>query len=776
MSSMQNFISKNAASAASRSLSSNQDRNRKSGAALSTSIISRYFEASLYLMIFTAVATVVSTGRLDLPSTIVAPVLLIIKGIRRWRGRSPELSHTVATWLVVAAFALMPLDYFTWSHARAATAPNPALYAALLSALHFLLLAILLRLYSASSRRDHLFLAMLGFAAMLASAVLTVDTAFFALFLVFVVLGISTTISLELERASEGAISAPLDPASPAARHMIRALSTTSFSVALGTIVLGSVIFFLLPRFTGGYFSSYSVRPTLMTGFSETVELGQIGEIKKSSAVVMRVKIEGEPSRFAGTHWRGVALTNFDGWRWSAASGPHARIYPQTDGWFPLGSEDRRATRELKYAVLLEPVASDAIFVAADVTAIRGRFATASGLSDSARRNYLLADRTRSLFTPYPNYSESRYEAISSAPVLDPAALRAAATIYPHEIRAQYLGIPVLDTRIAALAQQITAAAPTPYDKAFAIESYLRSHFGYTLELTSTPVKDPLASFLFQRRAGNCEYFASAMTVMLRTLGIPARYINGFQTGEYNDVGGDYIVRASDAHSWVEAYFPGSGRIEFDPTPAGGPEQTHWYSAFSKYYDWFQLQWGDWVVNYDFVHQIALAQGVQRTSREWFASVRDRFTRMHDSLTERMRGWQAHASSSPLTSPLLIIFLTGSVAFALWVAAAKGRFSRLTAVWTLRVARSRELTPRLASLHYSEMLRILERRGFRKPASATPLEFAASISQPEIAAPIGRMTNLYQSARFGSAEADSRAAASLVAEIRALLSKFRSRK
>lgn len=303
----------------------------------------------------------------------------------------------------------------------------------------------------------------------------------------------------------------------------------------------------------------------------------------------MRVKIEGDPARFAGTHWRGIALTNFDGWRWSAASGPHVRIYPQTDGWFPLGSDDRRDSRQLKYAVLLEPVASDAVFVAADINAIRGHFANNSGLADSVRRNYLLADRTRSLFAPYPSYSESRYEAISSAPITDPAALRTAATTYPREIRTQYLGLPVLDQRIPALARQITAAAATPYDKASAIENYFHTQFGYTLELTTVPVKDPLAYFLFTRRAGHCEYFASAMTVMLRSLGIPARYINGFQTGEYNDVGGDFIVRASDAHSWVEAYFPGYGWIEFDPTPAGAPEATHWYSAFSKYYDWVQL-------------------------------------------------------------------------------------------------------------------------------------------------------------------------------------------
>ena len=110
-------------------------------------------------------------------------------------------------------------------------------------------------------------------------------------------------------------------------------------------------------------------------------------------------------------------------------------------------------------------------------------------------------------------------------------------------------------------------------------KSYLRRNFRYTLKLTGTPGRDPLAHFLFETRAGHCEYFASAMAVMLRAIGIPSREVNGFLPGEYNDLGGDYIVRASDAHSWVEAYFPGSGWITFDPTP---PAPDSGYGLFDR--------------------------------------------------------------------------------------------------------------------------------------------------------------------------------------------------
>jgi len=97
------------------------------------------------------------------------------------------------------------------------------------------------------------------------------------------------------------------------------------------------------------------------------------------------------------------------------------------------------------------------------------------------------------------------------------------------------------------------------------------------------------------------------MTILLRTLDIPTREVNGFLPGEYNDLAGDYIVRASDAHSWVEVYFPGSGWVTFDPTPSA-PERGGLLSRLNKYIDWVQLSWSEWVINYDFGHQMQMAK------------------------------------------------------------------------------------------------------------------------------------------------------------------------
>src|SRR4029079_6296695 len=143
----------------------------------------------------------------------------------------------------------------------------------------------------------------------------------------------------------------------------------------------------------------------------------------------------------------------------------------------------------------------------------------------------------------------------------------------------------------------------TPYEKAAEIEGYLRSNFAYTLQLPSTTPADPIASFLFERRQGHCEYFASAMAVMLRTLGIPSRVVNGFSGGEYNDVSSQYLIRASEAHSWVEAYIPGEGWMEFDPTPSGtGLAESH-SNRFMLYLDALASFWREWIVNFDLGHQ-----------------------------------------------------------------------------------------------------------------------------------------------------------------------------
>jgi len=172
--------------------------------------------------------------------------------------------------------------------------------------------------------------------------------------------------------------------------------------------------------------------------------------------------------------------------------------------------------------------------------------------------------------------------------------------VLPLAERERYLQLPALDPRIAELARSFSAGADDDLARARAIERHLRSDYGYTLQLPDREVADPLAHFLFVRRKGHCEYFASSMAVMLRSLGIPARLATGFQSGVYNPVSGLWLVRASDAHSWVEAWIPGHGWTTFDPTPAdpnaGGLAIL---GRLALYLDAAGTFWQEWVMTYD---------------------------------------------------------------------------------------------------------------------------------------------------------------------------------
>jgi protein-glutamine gamma-glutamyltransferase len=726
--------------------------------------VERYFQVSLFLLVATGILAVVSTGKLDLPSTVVPPIALIYKGIRIFRGRGPELSTPIATWFVLTYFLFFPFDLWVLSRSLAEGAPNPALYAALLSAIHLMLFATLIRLYSARTNRDSGFLAGLAVTSILASAILTVETGFLVALAIFLALSVSTFVALEMRRSAKGAVLAPFDPDSPSARRLNRALAVTSALVALGVLLLGVLIFFIIPRFTTGYLSALNLQPTLMSGFSDNVTLGEIGQIQKNSSVVMRVAVEGDASAVQNIHWRGIALTTFDGTRWFTPVRDQNIVVANANGEYPLGFGFFRGTfSPLHYTVLIEPIATDAIFIAPRAQSIRGRFGEESDRPDGMPRTaYLLLDQTGSLSNSAHNSMKIRYEGRSLLPTTPATELRNASSVYPPSILEIYLQLPPLDPRVRALAETVTSGAKNGYDKADSVERYLMAHYSYTLNLTGSSTKDPLAQFLVERKSGNCEYFASAMAVMLRAVGIPARYVTGFLPGEYNDVGGDYIVRESDAHAWVEVFFPEYGWITFDPTPPGNNQRHGLLDKLSLYWDWFQLTWGEWVINYDFAHQLALGQNLQKATRNWGDRAREVWRGKEHAVMTRLLALDRRLEASKYFLPGILVLLLA----ILFVLRGRPMIRYAVARWSLRARRTGNLTASLASLEYTEMLRLLEQRGWRKSPSQTALEFASAVPAGELTAPIAQLTELYQSARFGDHPARIEQMSSLLRFIR----------
>ncbi len=739
--------------------------------ASATAALERYLEVSVFLLLLVSTLALATTGKLDLPSSVVPVGLLGVKAWRYWHGGGPELSARTANRLVVAYLAVLPVDLWWFSGAMAQGAPVPLLYATLLTTIHLMLVAMLVRLYSARTLRDYAFLGLLSFAMMLAAAVLTVDTTYLVFFVLFLMLAISTFIGLEMRRSAEGAVVARVEPGSPAAARLYRALRSTSAAMAVGALLLGAALFFLIPRYRAGYLGGYTLQPQLISGFDDDVTLGQIGEIKKNTEVVLRARITQGAPQAGLLRWRGIALASFDGRRWFNRPAAPRVIEPNAGGWYPLGPAPDGLygnAAELRYSILLEPLASEALFAPYRVVALRGVFAPEPERVGRPRRSYILMDATESLSNPYQNFTRRLYEGISLLPAVDRRALEAAGDNYPESIREAYLPLPALDPRVAALAEEITRNADNPFRKAEGIERYLRTRFGYTLEQLGPPPADPLAHFLFERRAGHCEYFATAMTVMLRTLGIPARYVNGFLAGEYNEIGGDFIVRASDAHSWVEVYFPEYGWISFDPTPPADPIARGWLGRLALYWDWFELRWQEWVINYDAAHQQTLVQELAEDTRAWLSALRQFWQQQRRAAVAAVKSGQAALARSPSALPatlaalVLVLLFLRRRALLDWLA---GR-------WGWSPYPSERSPARVATLRYRELLRLLERHGHRKSPAQTPREFAQQLPWPTAM----RLTELYEAARYGAQPAALETMGTLLAEFRRTLDANRRRR
>jgi len=728
----------------------------------------RFYRTALFFLVLTSVITLVATGKLDLFTTIAAPVFVLYKGLRWWRGFPAELPHAIATRLVVSYLVFFPIDAIFLSRSFAAASANPNLYSTLVASVHFLLFVTVVRLYSATTDRDALFLSMLAFAGVLASAIFTVDTYFLVLFLVFLFFSVAAFTGLEIRRGARGSLFPLLSANGSQERRFYRALSLASLSLTLGAIFFGAILFFVFPRFSAGYFARTGIQPSLMVGFSDEVELGQIGQLKKDNTVVLRIKT-GSPVHYPMLRWRGIALSTFDGKRWFSPAINPMNHYPAPDGWITVGSRTELQAppaAELHFTVLMEPSASDAVFAPAQALFLRGNFSGDAGTYySSIQRSRLITDAAGSISNPYRNFAQIRYEGVSRLPVARPAQARSAGSDYPEKIREVYLQLPPLDPRIPDLARRVTASADNPFDKAVTLESYLRSNYGYTLNLTGKLGDDPLARFLFETREGHCEYFASAMAIMLRSIGIPSREVNGFLPGEYNDLGGDYIVRASDAHSWVEVYFPGTGWLTFDPTPAAPESAGGFRARLGQYIDWMELSWREWVINYDLNHQMQLSRMMRQNSVDWTVTTRTRFRNLENRGIKALVAWQRSHGRLGLAVPILALLLLVVLRFQ-WI---RALFSWFSLIWQTNLSPAQRNNAQLASRLYTELLRVLARRGFTRNEAQTPMEFADSLAlQAGLAPAVREFTDLYAQARFGGAACDAFRLRALLEQIRAV--------
>jgi transglutaminase-like putative cysteine protease len=256
--------------------------------------------------------------------------------------------------------------------------------------------------------------------------------------------------------------------------------------------------------------------------------------------------IMGEMPRY---YWRSITYDVYIGRGWRASE-------PQT--------VDYEADEELEVAAFeTQRELRQNVMIFGDVEGLLH----AAGTLLSVDHDYTVAWRSpEDIFGA--TLESTTYQAVSLVSTASEEQLRSAGNDYPQWVRDRYLALPkTVPDRVLRLARDLTATEPTPYDRALAIESYLRD-YPYTLDLPLPPagVTDIADYFLFELQEGYCDYYATSMVVLARAAGLPARLAIGYASGSYDPYEAVYDVTAADAHAWVEVYFPGYGWIDFEPT------------------------------------------------------------------------------------------------------------------------------------------------------------------------------------------------------------------
>ncbi|HEX2640964.1 MAG TPA: DUF3488 and transglutaminase-like domain-containing protein, partial [Pyrinomonadaceae bacterium] len=501
--------------------------------------------------------------------------------------------------------------------------------------------------------------------------------------------------------------------------------------------------FFFLPRVGGAGFGGLQGNISTYSGFSDTVKLGGIGRIQQSDDVVMRIRIDGTDGEQPDLYWRGVALNTFDNQSWSKANRTAKEQYVK--GERELIQVDFATGRDnlAVQTVYLEPLDTPVLFGLPRIVALQTNLPT------------VYKDMDGSLtFTHTSERISYRVLSDRATPSVD--RLRADNQPYSAALT-DYLALPEdFDSRISDLAASVTAGRKNRYDKARAIESYLQTSFSYTLEQKAGGPQ-PLSDFLFSVKQGHCEYFATAMAIMLRTQGIATRVVNGFHQGDYNDTAGVYVVRQKNAHSWVEVYFPHEGSwVKFDPTPPAGQvapaDNMGITGRIQKYLDAFETFWIQYFVAYDNQEQRSLMRSVrsgfldyQTRTSSFLSKTQELFGEWWSDI-KGDRGNGARFSAIGHAGLYVLLGIVG-VVLLVWLGRqiVKLKVWRTMADW-LRGRRAVSIVE-----FYDRMLRILADKGFSREPHQTPLEFAYALDMPLAV----KVTERYNRVRFGERDLTS---------------------
>lgn len=508
--------------------------------------------------------------------------------------------------------------------------------------------------------------------------------------------------------------------------------------LAVPIFLLTAVIFVLFPRIGIGVLSLRQRNENAVAGFGTSVDLAGHGVIRDDPTIVLRVeplRLGSNPPPLRAFRLRGATFDHYNGRSWTRRPTRDDTLAVERDGPLYRLSRWPNPRQDEILRVVLDPLDPPVVLVPEGTVGLRIDPRIEAGYP---RWVDLSVDRD----------DEVRYGGADDLGLVYTAYVRAndVQRVRPHDARelmARYLQLPTgMNPEVRRLAERLTAGQTTVAGKAHAIERHLAS-FRYTLSLESGRAAHPVEDFLFRTHAGHCEYFSTAMAVLLRSVGVPTRNVTGFLGGTFNRYGRFYAIRQGDAHSWVEVYDPARGWTTYDPTPPAGEVpvvRTGVFAEADAVIEAMRVRWRRYIVGFDLSTQARLAMRVVRfmegrRARQGFSSGRwDR--RPSASLTSHAKKvqWKALAGAVGLLA-------LAAVLARRWRAAGGASAHRPPPTREVRDAQAlaRALDAALAA------------RGHVRPPNRSPLAFARDLARK--AAPLGpvavRVAERYVAARFG---------------------------
>ena len=630
------------------------------------------------------------------------------------------------------------------------------------------------RLMNRRTARDYQQIAALSFLHLIAATVLSTELSYAVIFFGFVVVTPWMLALSHLRREIEGNYPGASHAEGRAVADVRRVLASRrvvgprflvgTAALALPIFVLTASIFLFFPRVGLGLLTFGRGRSQRVAGFGNTIDLGGFGTIRDDPTVVLRVApSEGTPTprpARLSLRLRGTSFDRYDGRTWTRSASAAASIGHTDDVYTLARYPDARRDAQLR--IVLEPLDEPVIFLPPGTIALGIAPRRTSGIptgrdvrvSRGMDVRYVDGDDLGLVYIAY----------IARDPHESTLAAGSASEM------AAYLEVPAHHERVVALAAALTAGAASPREKAERITHYLRDdgRFQYTLELADPGRAPPLETFLLRSKAGHCEFFATALAILLRASGVPARNVTGFLGGRYNGYGDYYAVRQGDAHSWVEAWLgEGQGWVTYDPTPPVRGElgpQDGALSGLDALFDALRSRWTTRVIGFDLDSQISLFLDIARLFRGLSGDD-------HISSERGLGGGQSGTTSGGPSAGWVAVALlaAGLGLFVVWRTTRKRRAANRPGGAPLVLAQ------RDAVALYRELERALAAVGRARPLHVTPREHAEALAAAGFPAADAAhaVTEAYLRGRFGGeaiSAADFAALRVRVREVRANVS------